>query len=347
MKKKIIALALSACMAIGILAGCSDEGKDISELKIEKYLTVGDYSTVNVRFAKTLVSDDQVNSKVDEFIQSNGAVIGIKEGQCQMGDTVNIDYAGYKDGIPFEGGTAADQFLELGSGMFIPGFEEEVAGMSVGESKKFDITFPENYGNTELAGAATTFSVTLNYILPAVSDEVVAALGSSEYATVDEMKTYIRTNLEAQAEEDDRDQILYLAFMEIMSNSDFKEVPQYLIDSEKTRIETQYQYMADNNGMSVDDIISIIYGVNTEDLATEYVKERMICQAIANKEGITVSDDELNAGLQSAADSQGLTVEGYMTQNGVTNESFREYLLADKVYDFLWDRIVVTDTAAE
>ena len=73
----------------------------------------------------------------------------------------------------------------------------------------------------------------------------------------------------------------------------------------------------------------------------------MNCQAIANNEGIEVTDDELNAQLQAAADAQGLTPEGYMTQNGVTNESFREYLLADKVYDFLWDRITVTDTAAE
>ncbi len=346
MKRKLIALALTACMAMGVMAGCSDEGKDISELKMDKYLTIGDYSTVEVNYASQQVTDAMVDSKISEIIQAN-ADAGITEGQCQMGDTVNIDYAGYKDGIPFDGGTAQGQFLTLGSGMFIPGFEEEVAGMSVGENKKFDITFPAEYGNADLAGQETTFSVTVNYIVPGLSDETVAALGSSEYKTVDELKTYVKTNLEAELQEEDRGHILYLAFVEIMNKSEFKEVPQYLIDAEKARIESQYQYMADNNGMPVDDIVSIVYGVTSEELATEYVKERMICQAIANNEGIEVTDDELNTQLQAAADAQGLTLEGYMTQNGVTNESFREYLLADKVYDFLWDRITVTDTAAE
>jgi trigger factor len=346
MKKKLIALALTACMAMGVMAGCSDEGKDISELKMDKYLTIGDYSTVEVDYAPQKVTDAMVDSKISEIIQGN-ADAGITEGQCQMGDTVNIDYAGYKDGIPFDGGTAKGQFLTLGSGMFIPGFEEEVAGMSVGENKKFDIAFPAEYGNADLAGQETTFSVTVNYIVPGLSDETVAALGSSEYKTVDELKAYIKTNLEAELQEEDRGHILYLAFVEIMNRSEFKEVPQYLIDAEKARIESQYQYMADNNGMPVDDIVSIVYGVTSEELATEYVKERMICQAIANNEGIEVTDDELNTQLQAAADAQGLTLEGYMLQNGVTNESFREYLLADKVYDFLWDRITVTDTAAE
>ncbi len=346
MKRKLIALALTACMAMGVMAGCSDEGKDISELKMDKYLTIGDYSTVEVNYASQQVTDAMVDSKISEIIQAN-ADAGITEGQCQMGDTVNIDYAGYKDGIPFDGGTAQGQFLTLGSGMFIPGFEEEVAGMSVGENKKFDITFPAEYSNADLAGQETTFSVTVNYIVPGLSDETVAALGSSEYKTVDELKAYIKTNLETELQEEDRGQILYLAFVEIMNRSEFKEVPQYLIDAEKARIESQYQYMADNNGMLVDDIVSIVYGVTAEELATEYVKERMICQAIANNEGIEVTDDELNTQLQAAADAQGLTLEGYMTQNGVTNESFREYLLADKVYDFLWDRITVTDTAAE
>jgi trigger factor len=301
---------------------------------------------VEVNYAYQQVTDAMVDSNISEIIQGN-ADAGITEGQCQMGDTVNIDYAGYKDGIPFDGGTAQGQFLTLGSGMFIPGFEEEVAGMSVGENKKFDITFPAEYGNADLAGQETTFSVTVNYIVPGLSDETVAALGSSEYKTVDELKAYIKTNLEAELQEEDRGHILYLAFVEIMNRSEFKEVPQYLIDAEKARIESQYQYMADNNGMPVDDIVSIVYGVTSEELATEYVKERMICQTIANNEGIEVTDDELNTQLQAAADAQGLTLEGYMLQNGVTNESFREYLLADKVYDFLWDRITVTDTAAE
>ena len=167
----------------------------LKDLNTEEYVTLGDYKNIEVMVAGPDVDNAEwasLNAQIyNEFVSAEN---GIKDRAVENGDWVNIDYSGKKDGVAFDGGTAAAQLLEIGSGMFIAGFEEGLVGVMPGETVDLDLTFPADYGNTELAGQAVVFTVTVNYIYPGEedwSDDVVAAAGNAEYTTVEEMKQYV------------------------------------------------------------------------------------------------------------------------------------------------------------
>ena len=201
MKKKL-ALVMSMLLLAVSLTACGEKDKEsdktnVTEMKVEKYVTLGEYKGLPVTAPKVEVDaaeKEQLMKQVyNQYItKENG---GITEGTVKDGDYVNIDFEGKKDGVAFDGGTSTGYQLGIGTNAFIPGFEAGLVGVNAGETVDLNLTFPENYGNAELAGQEVVFTVTVNFIYPEYKDEIVASWGEDIYKTVDELDAYVEDYL--------------------------------------------------------------------------------------------------------------------------------------------------------
>ena len=192
MKKKLTVLAAGICALSLLLTGCSSE---ISN----DYVTITKYKGVEIdKVDADAISDNDVETQINSVLQSKSTTTEVTDRAAQTGDTVTIDYEGKKDGEAFKGGTATDAQLTLGSGQFIDGFEDGVVGHNIGDTFDLDLTFPENYGNEDLAGQAVVFTVTLKGIsqtdVPELTDEFVQSVSDTS-KTVEEYKKEIKKSL--------------------------------------------------------------------------------------------------------------------------------------------------------
>lgn len=165
-------------------------------------IKLGDYRGIEVKVPKQLsVTEEEINREIQNFLSQNYQLVE-KDGEVANGDVTTIDFEGFKDGVPFEGGKANGHQLEIGSGQFIPGFEEQMIGMTKGETRDLNLTFPENYGVADLAGADVVFKVTVNKIATKkeaeLTDEFIASLNAPNFKTVEELKNLIETSLQMQ-----------------------------------------------------------------------------------------------------------------------------------------------------
>ena len=195
MKKKLTVLAAGICALSLLLTGCSSE---ISN----DYVTITKYKGVEIdKVDADAISDNDVETQINSVLQSKSTTTEVTDRAAQTGDTVTIDYEGKKDGEAFKGGTATDAQLTLGSGQFIDGFEDGVVGHNIGDTFDLDLTFPENYGNEDLAGQAVVFTVTLKGIsqtdVPELTDEFVQSVSDTS-KTVEEYKKEIKKSLKAK-----------------------------------------------------------------------------------------------------------------------------------------------------
>lgn len=169
---------------------------------MSKVIKLGDYRGIEVKVPKQLsVTEEEINREIQNFLSQNSQLVE-KDGEVANGDVTTIDFEGFKDGVPFEGGKANGHQLEIGSGQFIPGFEEQMIGMTKGETRDLNLTFPENYGEADLAGADVVFKVTVNKIATKkeaeLTDEFIASLNAPNFKTVEELKNLIETSLQMQ-----------------------------------------------------------------------------------------------------------------------------------------------------
>ena len=169
---------------------------------MSKVIKLGDYRGIEVKVPKQLsVTEEEINREIQNFLSQNSQLVE-KDGEVANGDVTTIDFEGFKDGVPFEGGKANGHQLEIGSGQFIPGFEEQMIGMTKGETRDLNLTFPENYGVADLAGADVVFKVTVNKIATKkeaeLTDEFIASLNAPNFKTVEELKNLIETSLQMQ-----------------------------------------------------------------------------------------------------------------------------------------------------
>lgn len=169
---------------------------------MSKVIKLGDYRGIEVKVPKQLsVTEEEINREIQNFLSQNSQLVE-KDGEVANGDVTTIDFEGFKDGVPFEGGKANGHQLEIGSGQFIPGFEEQMIGMTKGETRDLNLTFPENYGVADLAGADVVFKVTVHKIATKkeaeLTDEFIASLNAPNFKTVEELKNLIETSLQMQ-----------------------------------------------------------------------------------------------------------------------------------------------------
>ena len=294
----------------------SEEGIVTLTLSTEVYpeVTLGDYKGLEIEKAEATVTDEQVAAELERMQQNVGSTETV-ERAAEMGDTANIDFEGFLDGTPFDGGKGDNFDLKLGSGQFVPGFEEQVVGMTAGEEKDIDITFPENY-TAELAGKAVVFHVKLNKVsvtvLPELDDEF--AKDVSDFDTLDELKADIRTKALESAQKQ-IDSAFENAAVEKAAENATVEMPAALIEAELDTQMERFGYQLQMSGYSMEAYAKMMGGdVSTmrnafRPAAEKQAKINVTLEKVAEVEGIEVSEEDLTAEFEAMAKQYELTVE--------------------------------------
>lgn len=347
--KRRLACLLMACMGVAcLLGGCKDKkttGDDtgfvLATADMDKYITkMADYSSITVE-AKKQVIDDATVEYFEPFYFKSIAASAFTDKVTELGDTVNIDFVGKIDGVAFDGGTAQGYDLELGSGAFIAGFEDGLVGYKVGDIVDLNLTFPENYGNTDLAGQACVFTCTINLVIPPYTDENVAKL--PDLNTKEKIHQSVREYLEMVADNDYEESVIGAAIDRILSESEFSEVPQVLLDKQAAFVANTYSQAAAQNKVSLEAYLAS-YGTTPTALAKLYAQRQMICQKIANDRNLVVSDDELNEKIDeliATGDGTYASAEEFFAAND--KEEYRELYMTEKVYDYLMSVVNVVE----
>ena len=370
MKKKL-ALMMTVALTMGLFAGCgSDESTEsgesntgsavtensttveaisVTDMNVEDYVTIGEYKGLAVTVAEPSVTDADVEDYMEYiYINNMSAEQGVTDRAVAIGDTVNIDYEGKKDDVAFSGGTATNQQLAIGSGQFIDGFEDGLVGVMPGETVDLNLTFPENYGNEELNGQAVVFTVTVNYIYPGLdefTDEGVASFGNSNFSNVEEMRQFSYNYLYENAQTD-YDYSVESAVMEAFINQcEFNTLPEDLVAQYRATMLENVEITASMYGTDAETICYYFYGMELETFLDTYsvesAKQVLAFQAVANKEGLTMTDDELEALLLEYATANGYTtVDEFIGTN--TRAEYKEYYMFEDVLAFMIDNAVIT-----
>lgn len=329
----------------------------LKDLDVESYVTLNDYSAMAVTIQKPTIGDEDVDAYIADVLSKSGNVEGVAvmDRAVKEGDTVNINYVGTLDGVAFEGGTddsEAGTNLGIGSGAFIEGFEEGLIGATPGETVELNLTFPENYTNAEMAGKETVFTVEVNGIAPAELTEEMVPLLNEETATIEEYRQFVLDTLteEAQTQFDNS----YDSYVEdaviqkLVEECTYAEVPAELTAKYNTNITKNLTSTASMYGLDLETYASYVYGMNKEAFgellnswAEQSAQQALAFQAIANKENLNVSDETLEEGLQTQAETYGYeSAEDFLA--GSSKEEYREYLMFNGVLEYLTKNAQVT-----
>ena len=265
MKKKVVAFTLAMSMSAMLLTGC--QSKELSN----KYATITSYKGVEVdKIDKPEVSDDDVDAQIQSTMIEHIADI-TEQRAATEGDKAIIDFVGKKDGEAFQGGTSSNYALELGSNTFIDGFEDGIIGHTPGETFDLNLTFPENYQSTDLAGQEVVFTVTLNGFLPELSDDIVKILADKS-ETVEEYKKEVKNDLQATKDESYESSLKEAAWNAILDNTEVKEYPEDKVQEYIDMMNEQYETMASYYNMEFEDFLTT-YMQMDQDTYDEKVKE--------------------------------------------------------------------------
>ena len=274
----------------------SGDTRLVSVDDVSKYVTIGQYKGLSLDKSVEAVTDDMVDGRIKEELLNKAEEV--TEGSVQNGDVVTINYVGTKDGVAFDGGTANNYELTIGSGTFIDGFEDGIIGMKKGQTKDLDLTFPEEYSSEELAGQEVVFKVTLQSFkrAPELTDDWAAK--NTDCKTAEEYRKEIRTTLEDEAKTSAQNTLRETAWNTVLSASEVKEYPQDDMDTAKTEFKTLYENYAKQGDMTLEDFVKA-QGISMDDFEeqssqyAEYkVKQNLIVQGIMDAENMTLEDEK-------------------------------------------------------
>ncbi len=294
----------------------SEEGIVTLTLTTDVYpeVTLGDYKGLKIEKAKAIVTDEQVQAELDRMAQ-NVASTETVDRAAEMGDTVNIDFEGFDNGVPFNDGKGDNFDLKLGSYSFVPGFEEQVVGMSAGEEKDIDITFPEDY-HAELAGKAVVFHVKVNKVtatnVPTQGDEF--AKDVSEFETLEDLKADIRAKALESAQKQ-IDNAFEQACVDKAAENTTVDMPASMIEMELDNQMERFGYQLQMSGYSMEQYAKMMGGDMAgmrnafRPAAEKQAKANVTLAKIVEVEGITVSDEDMNAEYESMAKQYDMDVE--------------------------------------
>ena len=309
------------------------EGKDLvftCEVFVRPDVTLGDYKGLTVEVTKQEVTDADVDARIEQDRQKVARTVDVEGRALENGDTVNLDYAGSVDGVAFEGGTAEGQTLTLGSNQFIPGFEEQMVGMNIGEEKDLNVTFPEQYHAAELAGKAAVFHVKVNSAthteLPELNDEFAA--DASEYNTFAEYKDSIVKELNEKAAKNNEVAVENALVEKATANAQM-DIPEAMIRDQVNYILREMQMRMAYQGLRLEDYLKYT-GQTVEQLADMYkgeaeqrVKMELTLEAIRKVEGVEPTDEDVQKQIAEQAERMGQKVEDF--EKTLTDEQ-RGYL---------------------
>ena len=328
---------------VSVDAASETEGVTLTvKVAVMPEVKVGNYNGLTVEKTVHTVTDEAVDAELKRVQERNAREL-TREGAAENGDTVDIDFEGFVDGKAFEGGKAEHYSLVLGSGSFIPGFEDQVVGHSAGEEFDVNVKFPEEYGAAELAGKDATFKIKLHEVkykeLPTLDDDF--AKDVSEYDTLDELKDSIRnnikTNLDKQAEQKVENDLMDQVIANMKA-----DIPDAMVDSRIDELVQDFEYRISQQGLKLADYLKYM-GMNIEQFRAQFkeqadkqVKMRLAMEAIVAKEGITASDEEFEEEVKRIADAY--KMEADKVKSIVDAAAVKADLAINKAIDFVKEK---------
>ena len=322
----------------------SDDGVTlVAVTPVRPEVKIGSYKGMKIKEFAYNVEDADVDKEIERLLDRNARKTEVSDRPCQNGDTVNIDFVGTIDGVKFDGGEAAGFDLTLGSGQFIPGFEDQVVGMNVGESSDVNVRFPENYQAEELKGKDAVFAVKLNSVkgkeLPELTDAFIKDATGSE--TIEEYKAKTKERLQQQADKNSLD-ATENSILDAISATAEAEIPQAMIEREIDGLVQKFEYQLMYQGLKLQDYLDFIkttkeeFRKNYEEQAKKNVLNQLVISQIIKDEKIEATDEEVEAKVAEQAASVDKSAEEY--KKGMDPRQY-DYIKSDiiitKLFDFL------------
>ena len=312
------------------------------KVAVKPEVELGEYAGLTVTKEAKNVNEADVDAEVKRMQDRNGRLL-TREGAAENGDTVDIDFEGSVDGKALEGGKAEHYSLVLGSGSFIPGFEDQVVGHSAGEEFDVNVKFPEEYGAAELAGKDATFKIKLHEVkykeLPALDDDF--AKDVSEYDTLDELKDSIRNNIKTNLDKQAEQKVENDLTDQVIANMK-ADIPDAMVDSRIDELVQDFEYRISQQGLKLADYLKYM-GMNIEQFRAQFkeqadkqVKMRLAMEAIVAKEGITASDEEFEEEVKRIADAY--KMEADKVKSIVDAAAVKADLAINKAIDFVKEK---------
>ena len=338
----------------------SDNTEDTSEdtpttaelmagIDVEKCVTLGDYKGVTVEKTIQSVTDEDVQNEIDNALANYPVEV---DQAAKEGDTVNIDYVGKIDGEEFDGGSDQGADLKLGSGKFIDGFEDGLIGARKGETRTLNLTFPEDH-TQDLAGKAVEFTVTVNAVKEPLSEptDQWVADNIEGYDNIADYKAGIRSEQEESNEQTAENQVRYAAWTQVIDNCTINEYPETLVEVGKKLYKQQVETYAKYAGMELDAYIESSgltqeeYQSNMEEYGKNVAAQALVCQAICNKEGFAIGDDDYQKALQDMLTEYGCTEEELIQTYGQDN--VEQSIMLNRVSNLIMENANVTEVQAD
>ena len=338
----------------------SDNTEDTSEdtpttaelmagIDVEKCVTLGDYKGVTVEKTIQSVTDEDVQNEIDNALANYPVEV---DQAAKEGDTVNIDYVGKIDGEEFDGGSDQGADLKLGSGKFIDGFEDGLIGARKGETRTLNLTFPEDY-TQDLAGKAVEFTVTVNAVKEPLSEptDQWVADNIEGYDNLADYKAGIRSEQEESNEQTAENQVRYAAWTQVIDNCTINEYPETLVEVGKKLYEQQVETYAKYAGMELDAYIESSgltqeeYQSNMEEYGKNVAAQTLVCQAICDKEGFAIGDDDYQKALQDMLTEYGCTEDELIQTYGQDN--VEQSIMLNRVSNLILENANVTEVQAD
>ncbi|MCY8177540.1 trigger factor, partial [Bacillus inaquosorum] len=313
-----------------------------AKVTVKPEVKLGDYKGLGIEKDDTAVTDEDVQNELKALQERQAELVVKEEGAVEEGNTVVLDFEGFVDGEAFEGGKAENYSLEVGSGSFIPGFEDQLVGLEAGAEKDVEVTFPEEYHAEELAGKPAVFKVKIHEIkakeLPELDDEFAKDI-DEEVETLAELTEKTKKRLE-EAKENEADAKLREELVLKASENAEIDVPQAMIDTELDRMLKEFEQRLQMQGMNLE-LYTQFSGQDEAALkeqmkedAEKRVKSNLTLEAIAKAENLEVSDEEVDAELSKMAEAYNMPVENIKQAIGST-DAMKEDLKVRKAIDFL------------
>ena len=334
-----------------------EKGKDFefeATVTVEPEVELGDYKGLEIEKQETELTDEELQESIDHSLSHLADMVVKEDGVVENGDTVNIDFSGSVDGEAFEGGQAEKYDLEIGSGSFIPGFEEQLEGLKTGEEKNVVVTFPEEYHAEELAGKEATFKTKINEIkfkeVPELDDEIANEL-DSEANSVDEYKENLRKRLAEQKETNAENVEKEEAINKATENAKI-DIPQAMINTELDRMVQEFAQRIQQQGLDLQTYFQIS-GQDESQMreqmkgdAEQRVKTNLTLTAIADAENIEVSEEDIDKELEKMSSQFNLSVEDIKNTLGNT-DIIKNDVRIQKVIDLLRDNAKLVEAKSE
>ena len=319
----------------------------VAEVAVKPVVTLGEYKGLKMAKQSTEVTDEAVDVEMQKLLEQNAELVLKEEGTLENGDTAIFDFEGFVDGEPFEGGKAENYELKIGSGQFIPGFEDQMLGMTLGEEKDLNVTFPENYQAENLKGKDAVFKVKLHEIkvrqLPELTDEFVKELEKEGIESIEALKADTVTRLTEQLVQQNKNARVDFVVSEATSNATF-ELPKEMIEEEKNRLIDNVTQQAKQYNLDLDTYLQFS-GITREDFeknifldAERSLSYNLVVEAIGKEENITATEEEREAKYAEIAAQYNMGVE--QVKAAVQPYAVDSEIVYRKTLDFLESSLV-------